>query len=312
MWYEIRIRSYEDVLEAATVAFYKVDVYELVVEDPTILQELSNDEKSWDYTCDNVLSFEHEDIVIKGAVELEGDNVDEFLADFKSSLLLCLPEHISEKDVNVEMVLIDPDEYKDEWKKYFKPFYICDKVAVCPSWEEFEVKDGEKLIDIDPSGAFGTGNHETTSMCAVFIEKYMNEADDVLDIGCGSGILSLVSMKLGANSVLSFDTDENAVEIARENAVKNGYRSNIEVIHSELNTNGKYDLVVANIIADVIMMISPDVKNNLKEDAVYIVSGIISNRRDEVVDELIKQGYKLIDESEAKEWCALCFKVDHE
>ncbi len=309
MWYEIAVRSNIDITEEVTLAFYDVDVYEMTIEDPFLLSELSKDEKSWDYVDENILNFEHQDLLIKACLECDEEKIIEIENTFKEMLAIYLTGKANQDDYSVSHYQIDPDEFKDEWKKYFKPFYICDGVMVCPSWEKCELEAGDKLIDIDPSGAFGTGNHETTSMCARFINKYIKSQAEVLDVGCGSGILSLVAMNLDAKTVLAFDTDKNACQIAEENAIKNGFAEKIEVINSELNTDKKFDLVVANIIADVILMISQDVKRNLKEDAVYITSGIISERRDEVVNHLESIGFRLIDENCEKEWSALCFRL---
>ncbi len=312
MWYEVGIRSKSDIVEAATMAFYDLDIYELVVEDPNIIAELSDDEKSWDYADDNVLPFEHDDIVVKVSVDLEPEKKDEFINTLKRYFTIYKPEFIEVDDVEFFIGETDPFKYKDEWKKYFKPFYICDRVLVCPSWEDCSPVIGDSIIDIDPSGAFGTGNHETTSMCARLINKYIKSGDRVFDMGCGSGILSLVAAKLGASRCLAFDIDENAVAIAKENAEKNELSSVIEVVSSVDDNVEQFDIVVANIIADVIMDIAESVKPRLLDGRIFIVSGIISERREEVLDDLLSKGYELSDEWEENGWCALSFRLKDE
>ncbi len=307
MWYEIEISSKFDIIEEATAAFYDLEIFELTIEDPLILKELSKDKKSWDYVDENMLNCENEKFIIKACVS--NILIDKIIDDLENLLKIYLADRFKESFINIRYYEIDPDEYKDEWKKFFKPFYICENVMVCPSWEECTLKPNDKLIDIDPSGAFGTGNHETTSMCARFIKKYINPNDDVLDIGTGSGILSIVAKNLGANRVLAFDTDTNACEIARENISKNGFSNSISVINSTLKTNEKFDLVVANIIADVIMLIADDVKSNLKNNAIFITSGIITERREEVINKLMSFGYKVIDELSENGWTCICFRL---
>ncbi len=312
MWYEIGIRSKDDIVEAATLALYDLDIVEMVVEDPNIISQLSDDEKSWDYADENVLPFDHEDTLVKVTIALEEEKKDGFFRDLKTAFFTYYPEGNDDGGVSFYIEETDPDEYKDEWKKYFKPFYICDKVLVCPSWEECSPAEGDKIIDIDPSGAFGTGNHETTSMCARLINEHISKRDSVLDMGCGSGILSLVAAKLGASRVLAFDIDENAVNIARENVVKNDSSTIIDVTSCIDDSSDVFDIVVANIIADVIMDIAEGVKKRLVNRGLFIVSGIISERKNEVLDDLLGKGYTLCDEWEENGWCALSFRLENE
>jgi len=203
----------------------------------------------------------------------------------------------------------DDSEWKDNWKAYFKPFRLTDRIVIKPSWEEYTPCPGETVIELDPGMAFGTGTHETTRMCAMLGEKHLKPGDRVLDLGCGTAILALVTAKLGAGSVLAVDIDEAAVKTASQNVENNGEAHRIEVRRGVLDDiePQPFDLILINIIADVIIPLAGAIRKYTGEDTRIVLSGIIEGRKDEVVAAWQAAGLRLIEEKKMGEWVALVF-----
>jgi len=206
---------------------------------------------------------------------------------------------------------VDEQDWSEAWKKYYKPFHISESVVVKPSWEEYTAKDGEIVVELDPGMAFGTGTHETTRMCAQLLEAYIKEGDHVLDVGCGSGILSIIAAKLGASRVGAVDTDEVAVRVTKENCSVNGVDRCVSVYRGVLSDlpTAKADVIVANIIADVIIGLSGVVGGYLRKGGILIVSGIIRERRQEVAEAYESRGFDLVRTEEMGEWVAMVWQM---
>jgi ribosomal protein L11 methyltransferase len=202
------------------------------------------------------------------------------------------------------------EDWRNNWKKYFNPTPIGEKILIRPSWRDDYDPQGRVVLNIDPGLAFGTGNHETTRLCLETIEKYLNKGDKVLDVGCGSGILAIASLLLGADSAVGVDIDQTAVRTAVENAQINKVADRFTGICGDLTekVEGKYDLVVANIVADAIMSLSKGVKEFMKPDTVYIMSGIIDTRGDEVA-QAISTDFNIIERYEDNGWVCLVAKA---
>ena len=164
------------------------------------------------------------------------------------------------------------DDWKDEWKKYFHTVKITDNIIIKPSWDSYETAGNEKIIEIDPGMAFGTGTHETTSLCVEFLEKYSNGRKKLLDIGCGSGILMLIGKKIGIDNVTGIDIDDKVEEVVKENFRKNDIFENFEIIIGNLvdNINDKYDIVVSNILVDVLIELLENIEKVLEKNAIVI------------------------------------------
>lgn len=201
------------------------------------------------------------------------------------------------------------EDWINNWKQYFKPIPVGEKLLIRPTWEEVKDSGGRIVLDLDPGLAFGTGTHETTRLCMELLEKYVQPGMDVLDVGCGSGILSVAALLLGAEKAVGVDIDELAVKTANENAEINHVTERFTGICGNLTdkVTGKYDIVVANIVADVIIMLTKDVEQFMKPDTVYLMSGIIDTREQDVLA-AVEKHFEIIDRKEEKGWVALSAK----
>ena len=212
----------------------------------------------------------------------------------------------------IDLEGMNEDDWAESWKQYYKPVPL-GKVTIVPAWEKYDARDGEIIIKMDPGMAFGTGTHETTRLVIRLMQDEIIEGKRVLDVGTGSGILSICASKLGARSCNAYDIDPVAVKVARENAEADGC-TNITVGVSDLLrgvdlTDGKYDFCVANIVADIIIRMLPDVKNYVKSGAPLILSGIIGERADEVRGAVIKNDFTVEKEIKENDWVGMLVRV---
>ncbi len=210
---------------------------------------------------------------------------------------------------------INEEEWATAWKKYYKPVKISDKVTIIPTWERYEPAAEEVVLELDPGMAFGTGTHPTTAQSIRAIEQYINEQDVVLDVGCGSGVLSIASGLLGASKVHAFDLDDVAVNSTKINAELNGLQELITVKQNNLlkSVDMKADMIVANILADIIVQFTDDAWNNLKPDGVFITSGIIKEKHLAVQEALEEAGFRILEVNEMEDWISIAAKkIDNE
>ena len=208
----------------------------------------------------------------------------------------------------VEIIGVHESDWADSWKQYYKPIKTGKKIVIVPVWETYEPEEGEITVLMDPGMAFGTGTHETTRLCASLLEKHQKKGDKMLDVGCGSGILAICASKLGADSCFACDIDENAVRIAKENTEIND-TPNVRVGVSDLlkqaeKAEGGYDICCANIVADIIIRLAPDIGEFIAPDGIIIVSGIITERAEETISALNENGWILFDEMRENGWFA--------
>jgi ribosomal protein L11 methyltransferase len=212
-------------------------------------------------------------------------------------------------DVTVSTV---PDtDWNENFKKHFTTFRAAGRVVIKPSWEKYNREAGDIVIEMDPGMAFGSGVHETTRMCLGLLQKYMKQGAAVLDVGCGSGILGIVADKLGASSVLALDYDSVSVDVTRENARRNGVM--LDARRSDLLQSADkkpYDIILANIIADIILRLNESVREYLAPDGVYIVSGIIADRLEEILKSLHAHGFVPVETAEMGDWRAVAARRD--
>ncbi len=206
-----------------------------------------------------------------------------------------------------EINTVEDADWNENFRRHFSTFRAAGRIVVKPTWEEFDANKDDIVIEIDPGMAFGSGVHETTRMCLELLQKYIKQGDAVLDVGCGSGILAIAAAKLGAGHVLALDYDSVSVSVAKDNAKANGAAS-VEVRESDLlqrADTGPYNIILANIIADTIIKLNKKTKSILAESGIYIVSGIIKERLDEVLLSMKQRGYIVTEQINMGEWFAL-------
>ena len=214
-------------------------------------------------------------------------------------------------EYSLETISLCEDDWANSWKQYYKPIKIGNKLVVVPMWESYEAAEGEVIVRMDPGMAFGTGTHETTRLCATLLEKYVTSTSKMLDVGCGSGILAICASKLGAEECYAYDIDPVAVKVARENVKDNGV-DNIECGVSDLLAGvkeGKYDVITANIVADIIIRLLPDISKFMHAGTPLILSGIIDERCEDVYESIKKNGFKIVEEIHENGWCAITVKI---
>ena len=223
-----------------------------------------------------------------------------------------LSERLDAEGVAHEITLLDcaEEDWRNNWKQYFHPLAVGEKLMIVPGWYENYDAQGRTVLTIDPGLAFGTGGHETTRLCLEMCEKYMKPGDSVLDVGCGSGILSIAALLCGASSAVGVDIDQKAVETAAENAAINGVGDRYTAICGSFTdkVEGKFDVVLANIVADAIIFLSKGVRDFMKDNAVYVMSGIIDTRADEVKREVEKY-FEIIEEHFDGGWACFAARV---
>ena len=217
-------------------------------------------------------------------------------------------------EIKMDINGVNEEDWATSWKAYYKPVHIGEKMVIVPMWEKYEPKPHEIIVRMDPGMAFGTGTHETTRLVVGLLEKYTNKGCRMLDVGTGSGILAICAAKLGAGECKAYDIDPVAVRVAKEN-VKDNDCDNIEcdtsdLLHGVDLSGGQYDLVCANIVADIIIRMTPDIGRYMKDDAILIASGIITERADEVVDAVVAHGLRITERLTDNGWCALVIEKD--
>ncbi len=265
-----------------------------------------------------------------GLKTVYGDLIDESILNSDKSVASCsvyvsedqnIAEHISfiqtqlesnKIEAKIEVLGTNEEEWSTAWRKYYKPTPIGHRMVVVPSWEEYEAKEGEIIIDMEPGMAFGTGTHETTRLCAELLEENIKSGDYLLDVGSGSGILAICASKLGAAKCAACDIDPVAVRTEVENAERNDCH-NIDCYVSDLLSDVKlidgklFDVVTANIVADIIIRMAPDIGKFIREGGYLIASGIIEEREAEVDAVVTKCGFEKVGAKHEKGWCAELF-----
>lgn len=316
---EIRIETAIDGIEPVLGTLLGLGITDTVVEDPRDVDALINKEHDydWDYLDDEIMEMKNEIPSVTVYMEDTDENrqltkeVEEAIANLKTSVAAgdFGPMDFGTLETTVKME--DDSQWKDKWKEYFKPAKVGKKIVVKPTWEEYEPKPEDLIIEIDPGVAFGTGTHETTSLCIKMLEKYTKKGDQVLDVGCGSGILAIAAALLEAGDVLGIEIDPIAVEVGQENVALNKVDNIVKVQYGDLTKGIDYkaDVVVANLMADLVMMLSESVAKHMKEDGVFISSGILVEKRDQVAEHLQNQGFEIVEIKEDGMWCCIVAKA---
>lgn len=289
-------KNKKDIIEGI---LFDYGIYNTEEISSDLVDELDQDEKDWDFIDYPLLNSEENIFAIRVYPEK--------LEDAKN-----LKSELEEKELGkCKIEEKDDQDWANNWKKYYKPLEIGEKLAIVPEWENYENKDRE-IIKINPGMAFGTGTHESTYMCLELLEKYVNKDDEIFDIGCGSGILAIAALKLGAKRALAIDIDEKCIDASHENASLNKLEDKMEIKKGNLLdvVKGRADLIVSNIIAEIIVDEIKNLKNHMDKGGIFITSGIIKERRQMVIDALEENGFEIIDELDKNNWVAIVGRLD--
>ncbi|MDI3114459.1 50S ribosomal protein L11 methyltransferase [Clostridioides difficile] len=310
-WIEVTIKTTTEAVEPITNILYEQGAGGAVIEDPKDFLFQKKNELDWDYVEEEVFKKNEEDDVLIKTYVSEEKNVMEFVEIIKQKVLGLKDFGIDIGEGSVSLDQVNEADWANAWKAYYKPTKVGQRVVVKPTWEDYAMQEGDLIIELDPGMAFGTGTHETTSMCIRELEKYVNKDSKVFDIGCGSGILAIAAAKLGAKEVVAVDLDEVAVKVAKENVLENKVEKSVSVMHGNLTDviKDKADVIVANIIADIIKILAKDVQNFMKKDAIFISSGIILDKVEEVKESLIENGFEIVEVQKLGEWSAIVSKL---
>lgn len=326
---EVKIYASREGIEQITAMMLGMGVDQLSIDDPEDFDDILNKkhEYGWDY-IENSLK---ENLKREPAVFMYFDCTEEGdrLVDSVKNEIEGLKRSLSEGkfgweadfgSLRIEEKIVDDADWKDRWKEFFKPARVSKRIVVKPSWESYHKEAGQVVVEIDPGMAFGTGTHETTSLCIRLMEKYLGENSlsqdccnkKVLDVGCGSGILSICAALLGCRDVLGIEIDEDAVRVAEENVRLNGAEASVRVQQGDL-TKGvdfKADIIVANLMADLVMALASDAGKHLKSGGVFISSGVLTEKKAVVCEAIREAGFKIEEVLEEGEWCAIAAKLN--
>lgn len=302
-WNEIAIKVPVSAVDTAAAIANMTVPYGVYIEDYSNLESDAETIAHIDLIDEELVNKDRENAIIHIYISDE-DNAAEALSYLKERL------GAANIPYTAANATVDDESWNENWKKYFKAFSVGSRLAVCPSWETYENTENRKVISLDPGAAFGTGAHATTYLCLGMLENITDENSEVLDIGTGSGILAVAACLLGAKRAVGVDIDALAVETAKKNAVANGMGGKTEFLLGDLadRVTGKYDIICANIVADVVIRLFESVAGYMTDDGYLLVSGIIDIRAREVEQSALEHGFKIIEAPVREEWHAYLLK----
>ena len=315
-WLKSTIVTTSEGTEVVTAMLMDIGINEVQIDDVFDLKNfIENNEDKWDYIDEELMAKAPGDASVTFYIP-DNDRAGETLSSVKGGIAKLKVDFGSDFGTfELETGIVSDESWLNEWKKHYKPFEIGEKIVICPEWESYENTAGKIVLTINPAHVFGTGLHQTTQLCVHQLEKRINAADKVLDFGTGSGILSIAAMLLGAGESLAIDLDPEAINIAYENARLNGInKERYTVLSGNIITDeklqssigdGKYEVIVANIVADVIIAIVPLAAAKIKKGGVFIASGIIKERLEDVCAALNAAGFDIIETAVIDEWVCL-------
>jgi len=306
-WIEIKIITRTEAVEAISYMLTELGIKGVRIDDPKDILMQEKDECAWDYVDEALLQSKDPDVVEIFCYLSEEDYYLQRIEEIKSRLAM-IAQFIPIGEGTVTLQKVKEEEWANAWKQYYKPFRAAKQIVIEPTWEKATfVQEGDQVIKLDPGMAFGTGTHETTSLCIQSLEQYVTPNDTILDIGCGSGILGIVAGKLGAKKVIGVDIDPNAIKVAKENVQINQVDEIVEIRQGDLLevVEEKTDCIVANIIADVIIKLVESVPQVLRPKGFFIASGIIMERLEEVKQAIEKSSFDLVEVLTKGDWAAV-------
>lgn len=302
-WTEITVTVPKEHTDTAAAIANMTVPYGIYIEDYSDLEQSAWDIAHIDLIDEELIAKDRNNSIIHIYIS-ECDNAAEALEFLKARLLADgIP-------FETGAIGVDDSDWNENWKKYFHTIEIGEKLAVVPSWEDYDNPKNRTILSIDPGAAFGTGTHATTSLCLELLESKIESGVKMLDIGCGSGILALASVLLGAKSAVGVDIDAQSVKTATENAEINNISDKAKFLVGDLadKVYGKYEVICANIVADVIIRLLPDVHRFMTEDGSLIISGIIDIRKEDIFEAVRLNGFTVTEERYKDNWCAFVLK----
>lgn len=304
VWTEIKLKIPTARAEEAAGIANMVVPYGLYLEDYSDLEQQAVEIAHIDLIDEELLQKKRDEAVIHLYLP-SNENARESLSFLKERF------EAANIPFQADTGKVDPKDFENNWKKYFKSTEIGQRLCICPSWEQYNNKENRRVLKIDPGAAFGTGTHATTAMCLALLDQFAAPGQTVLDIGCGSGILSIAAVLLGAERATGIDIDPVAVKVAQENAALNGLSAKTEFLVGNLNKEitNRYSVVCANIVADVIMALAPDVPGLLVPGGRFLCSGIIDSRAEEVRAALLQAGLQITNTVTESNWVAFAAAV---
>ena len=315
-WNKYRISTTTEAVDLISYTLAEMGIEGIEIEDKVPLSEEDKEKMFIDLLPD--LDEDDGTAFVSFYIEPEKDHdstLEEVLAAIKE-----LADFVDIGEATIEKTQTEDIDWMNNWKKYWKPFYVDEHIMIKPTWETVEdVADDTLVVEIDPGTAFGTGTHHTTRLCITQVNKFIQKDMDVLDVGCGSGILSIIALLLGAKAATATDLDILAVNATLENAEVNGIKPEVytvlqgnvitdEAFRHQVGEN-KFDMVVANIFAEIIIPLSDVVKEMMKPGALFITSGIIDEREDDVREALIRNGFEIMEVTHSGGWVSFTAKA---
>ena len=291
-WIEVNVAVTHEAVEVVSEILTEAGSKGVAIEDPKLINDLRNS-GTWEL-CD-IPEQQNTEVVTVSGYYADDEKLQNRLAEIEAGLAE-VEERIGKyRFGNTRFRKVSEQDWANEWKQYFHVTHVGQSLVIKPSWEEYIAKEGEHVIEIDPGMAFGTGTHHTTNMMMERLEKVMPQDATVFDVGTGSGILAIAAALCGAKEVKAVDIDGVAVRVARENVADNHLSDKIEVREGDLlhGTEGKADVIIANIIADIIIMLMKDIPVKLNDNGIFLASGIIEERVADIEAEAAKEGLKV-------------------
>lgn len=313
-WTEVKIYTTSEGIEPLTGSLLDLGIQGFMIEDAQDFDEFLHDTTPhWDYIDREVMQkMKNCETSVTIYLANNPQGMEEMAA--AREILARLKSRDTEGKygrLEMEMKDVNEEDWSTAWKKYYHPVRVGKHLVVCPSWENYDKQPDDVMLTLNPGMAFGTGTHDTTRLCMELLEQYITPDDHVLDVGCGSGILAITAALLGAKEIKGCDIDEVAVKVAGENAQLNGVGDTIQFHRGDLTSQveGSFQLICANIVADVIIRLSDDVGKYLATGGTFITSGIIDTREQDVREALEKNGFEVIERRTSGGWVALACKA---
>lgn len=322
-YYELQIETAGPGVELVENELTELGITQFVVDDPNLDIQMMDEAWGTEYVDrEEILARKDRSATVTVYTETleEAESIRRKLQDWMPAVRNRLASGVYGENLNgdslgsgkIRLTLRGDEEWKDKWKAYFKPTKITEHIVVCPSWEEYEpASDEEVVISIDPGMAFGTGTHETTALTTLLMEKYLKPGEKVLDVGCGSGILSIIAARLGASRVLGIDIDDEAVTASEENGERNGVMDIARFQIGDLTEGVDFqaDVVVANLLTHLVLRLSPDVPKHMLPGGRYVTSGILVEQEASVVQALEELGFTVLETAEKGDWCCIAARL---